>query len=336
MIEAENNRPSSGMEEIYKDFAIIHANSERAMNLLRGLDEKLKKAIAVHSPTPQDGDRWHQFYALRMNCVDCTMALLRQFDSGFGQDILIEVEVSNLLEEEKEEAIAEEGGYPIPPEWIEIAKANNAADIAYAMAESVEFDAEEGEAIAPYPSAPAWTNALIKEIKKIEQYLGYRPEDIGDPVEDYELNSPLRRLTRISRFAHSDYLKRLEREKAIEAEEITPTLIKLLLELSQALGERSIPEDHRIRESDGLQLSIAKLVSKAQQNNLRQKRKDRLLSHAVAKIQNLVLPLLNIAIDADSEDEDGNWNEDKDTLMESAADILEHALREIGEADIPY
>ncbi|MCT7962337.1 hypothetical protein NG791_16835 [Laspinema sp. D1] len=256
---SDENRPSPEMEEVYKDFAVIHADAERALNLLRGLDEKLKKAIAATTPERGNGDRWYQFYGLRMNCLDCTAALLKQFDSEFAQDILRAAEV----------AIAEECGYPIPPEWIEEAKANKAADIAHAMAEAAGVDAEAEEG-----------------------------------------------------------------EEAIA--EISPALIKLLLELSKALGKSDIPDGHKIREPKGLEYSLAKLMETAQTNNLIQKRKDRQLNHAVTKIQNLVLPLLNIAIATDSEDEDGNWNEDKDTLTESAAEILERALREIREADIPY
>jgi hypothetical protein len=96
------------MEEVYKDFSVIHADAERTLNLLRGLDEKLKKAIAATTPERGNGDRWYQFYGLRMNCLDCTAALLKQFDSEFAQDILRRAEVAITDEDEGDEvAIAQ-------------------------------------------------------------------------------------------------------------------------------------------------------------------------------------------------------------------------------------
>ena len=107
MLPEENNRPSPAMDEIYKDFAIIHADSERALSLLRGLDEKLKRAIATTTPKEGNGDRWYQFYGLRMNCLDCTAALLRGFDSDFAQSILLAADVAIADELEAEESIQE-------------------------------------------------------------------------------------------------------------------------------------------------------------------------------------------------------------------------------------
>ncbi|MCT7965174.1 hypothetical protein NG799_02350 [Laspinema sp. D1] len=304
-----NSHSSAPFEGIYKDFSIIHADAEKALSLLRGLDEKLKNAIAVNPPEPGDGDRFYQFYGLRMNCLNLISALLKQFDSGFGQDILIEAEVAILMEEEKEEeanhqkekaiaeevgypippewienaksdeaeegeeAIAEEGGYPIPTEWIENAKSAKAADIAYAMAESVEAEEDEEDG--------AIGEETTEEIYKIV-------EQMADQV---------------------------------------------IVDLAKALGvEHEISKVTR----EGFYDSLVQLVKIAKSNQLKQKYKDIAFNRGFEKIYSLVLPLMKMSFEAEFQDEDGNISQDKDTLIESAVEILEMAIKQIREASIPF
>ncbi|MCT7955739.1 hypothetical protein [Laspinema palackyanum] len=250
MLPEENNRPAPAMGEICKDFAIIHANAESALNLLRGLDEKLKKEIAANPPAPGDGDRYYQFYALRMNCLDCTAALLRGFDSEFGQDIL----------RRAEEAIAE------------------------------EFESE--------------------------------------------------RATQEANEAH------YESEKAIaaEADEAWTLIGNSLVEIGQALEGDVILLSYAVKNKDAIEIDelseyLDALKSKAKKNQARliaQHRKDLILERSLRKIKLLVLPLLRMANDTGFQDDDGDDNEDKDTLIESAIEILKQELKAIREGSIPY
>ena len=239
MLPDENNRPSPDMEEIYKDFAIIHADSERALSLLRGLDEKLKRAIEVNPPAPGDGDRWHQFYGLRMNCLDSTLALLRQFDSELGQDILRGAEV----------AIAE------------------------------EFEAE---------------------------------------VDIQEANE-------------ANY----EKEKAIALDELDEQEIRrLILKLGGYLGGH-VP-DTTANFSVGLDKSLRYLIDLAEKKKARKKHRDNQLATYLRKIQTPGISLLSLYFAAEEIDEDGNFNEDRDTLVAAAKDVILSALREINNAQLPY
>lgn len=213
----------SEFTEIYKDFAIIHADAESALNLLRGLDEKLKKAIAANPPAPGDGDRYYQLYALRMNALDCTAALLRGFDSEFGQDILRRAEVAIAAEETEEE-----------------------------------------EAIA---------------------------------LDEQEIH-------------------------------------RLLLTLGGLLG--GYVANTTADFSVGLDQKLRYLIGLAKEAKERKKARDNQLGTYLRKIQTTAINLLSMYFDADELDADGDFNEERDTLIAAAKDVILSALKEINNAQLPY
>lgn len=209
------------LDEICKDFAIVYADAERALNLLGDIEDKLKKIT--------DTDSFFELDALRIGCKDLTWALLQELDSPFAQDILRRADKAIVREfEEEEEAIAitEEKSPPVPSE-----------------------------------------------------------------------------------------------------------ISRLLFELSRALGEKGIPAGHQLQQPKGLEKCLERILAIAQENRLKQERKDRILKESFRKIRLLALPLMRMALMTDSIDEDGNSNEDKDTLVEAGIEVLEQALRLTGDIE---
>lgn len=107
-------------------------------------------------------------------------------------------------------------------------------------------------------------------------------------------------------------------------EELTPNQIKILKttkEIAEELGSST-----EISRENYLNI-VLEIKSRIITRRLAILRRKRFLDRAHDKMQLIVIPLLRMALEKDSIDEDGNSNEDKDTLIQAGIEILDQALR---------
>lgn len=127
-------------------------------------------------------------------------------------------------------------------------------------------------------------------------------------------------------------VKEWEEEKANEQKLPTPTQEELIemvdahiKETVEELAKALAVEEKVSREN--CFLIIRELKGIAQYQKLEKERRNRFLNQAFRKMQLIVIPLLQMALATNSIDEDGNENEDKETLIQAALEILTESLK---------